>query len=355
MITGENAVLYSYAMWLIGRADYSIPISDLREVIARWFFMAHATSRYSGSFETQFEADVARLDSVTSADGFIATLDQIVNDTLTSDFWSITLPNSLATSASKSPALSAYIAALNILDADALMGTVKVRSRLDPAITAKKGVERHHIFPKGYLKKHLGVTDTKQINQIANMALVDWPENIAVSDDPPPVYWPRFSAKLAPDVLARQMKHHALPDGWTQLSFTDFLAARRGLMAQVVREAFDQLRSSTYLPQYPPANEAAQAEEPTSPAGERTRTAITELLESGALDVGDVLMPADASFDALATVLEDGRLDIDGQVYESPDHAAIAVAGAEEDGWRFWLADTMEGPRQLIELEAIGN
>jgi hypothetical protein len=67
-------------------------------------------------------------------------LSKIIDDTMTADDWAITLPNDLATSASKSPALLAYIAALNILDADALLSTGKVRGRLDPAITAKKGI-----------------------------------------------------------------------------------------------------------------------------------------------------------------------------------------------------------------------
>ncbi len=61
MISGQNAILYSYALWLIGRVDYQAPLDRLKEIIARWFFMAHTTARYSGSFETRFEADVARL------------------------------------------------------------------------------------------------------------------------------------------------------------------------------------------------------------------------------------------------------------------------------------------------------
>ena len=100
------------------------------------------------------------------------------------------MPNELATSAAKSPALLAYIAALNILDADALLSTGKVRSRLDPAITAKKGIERHHIFPRSYLRSVLKIADNKEINQIANMALVEWADNIAISDDAPTKYWP---------------------------------------------------------------------------------------------------------------------------------------------------------------------
>ncbi len=57
-----------------------------------------------------------------------------------------------------------------------------MRSRLDPAITLKKGIGRHHLFPKGCLKSVLGISDTKRVNQIANFALVDWVENIAISD-----------------------------------------------------------------------------------------------------------------------------------------------------------------------------
>src|SRR5262245_66336560 len=107
MISSENAIIFSYALWPIGRVDYGDPVSRLREVIARWFFMAHTTSRYSGSFETQVERDFALLADVSAghADGFVAALSKIVGDTLTADYWEITLPNELARSASKSPAL----------------------------------------------------------------------------------------------------------------------------------------------------------------------------------------------------------------------------------------------------------
>ncbi len=292
-------------------------VQRLREVIARWFFMAQGTSRYSGSFESQVESDLVRLADLTTADQYVGLLDGIVDDTLSSDYWTITLPNDLATSASRSPALSSYIAALNILDADALMGTGKVRSRLDPAIVAKKGIERHHLFPKGYLRDHLKITDTKQVNQIANMALVEWADNIAVSDNPPAQYWPAHLAarNLPPDMLARQVKHHALPDGWADMAYQDFLAARRKLMGAVVREAFATLRSNSYAPQYPrtAAVPAGGTAAPVTTAANGFES-VTDLVEQGLLAPGEVLMPADDSVDALATVLEDGRLDIAGQV-----------------------------------------
>lgn len=354
MITSESAVLYSYAMWLIGRVDCGMSVQQLREVIARWFFMVQVTSRYAGSFESQFESDVARMSEVTTGAQFIEVLDRVIDDTLSSDYWTITLPNDLATSASRSPALSAYIAALNILDADALMGTGKVRSRLDPAIVAKKGIERHHLFPKAYLRDTLKITDTKQVNQIANMALVEWADNIAVSDDPPAKYWPAQQAarSLPVDTLTRQVRHHALPDGWVNMPYQDFLAARRKLMGEVVREAFTQLRSSTYAPQYPKAAASvasiATAVATTIPVAET----VAGLIELGVLTSGAVLMPSDDTVGVLATVLEDGRLDVAGQVFDTPGQAAIAVAGVATDGWHFWLADTAAGPTALALLGA---
>ena len=51
----------------------------------------------------------------------------------TSDYWDISLPNRLDTSSPRSPALFAYLAALNLLDAEVLFSDVRVRELLDPA------------------------------------------------------------------------------------------------------------------------------------------------------------------------------------------------------------------------------
>ena len=66
MISSDNALLFSYALWLLGRVDYHVPLDRLREVIARWFFMAHTTGRYTGAFESRFEQDAARLSDLTA-------------------------------------------------------------------------------------------------------------------------------------------------------------------------------------------------------------------------------------------------------------------------------------------------
>jgi hypothetical protein len=357
MISSDNALLFSYSLWLIGRVEYGVPLDKLREVIARWFFMAHTTSRYSGAFEGAFEQDVARLSDVAlnDASGFISVLSKVVDDTFTADYWNITLPNELATSASKSPALLAYIAALNILDADSLLSTGKVRSRLDPAITAKKGIERHHIFPRAYLSSVLKVQDKRDINQIANMALVEWSDNIAISDDAPTKYWPEQLAdkKLLPERLKQQMYWHALPQDWETMSYPDFLEARRRLMGVVVRDAFARLREQGYEPEYPEVNTAATLEaKKVGPTG--FSVSVSDLLDADILQVGASLTPAkDPDGTIVATVLPDGKIALNDEIFTSLSGAGGSIVEGGVNGWVYWAAETPDGRFTMAVLREL--
>lgn len=242
MISSENALLYSYALWLIGRAHFGLDRHELRSVIARWFFMAHTTGRYTSSPESQLEADLGRVSDLPVGDGaaFVAELDRIVRSNFTTDYWEITLPNRLDTSSFRSPVLFAYFAALQLLDAEALFSDVRLRALLDPTVSAPRSVERHHLFPKKHLAT-LGITGTRQANAIANMAYLDWSENASISATAPIDYWPVMSARLDPQRLQRQQHLHALPVGWEQLDYSTFLERRRSLIAKVVREGFATL------------------------------------------------------------------------------------------------------------------
>lgn len=242
MISSETAVMYVYIFWLLGRLEYGVETKRLREVITRWWFMAHTTGRYTGSAETQIEADFNRLSELEygDADGFCHILDRIITDTFTNDYWEITFPNRLDTAAAKSPPLSAYWAALNLLDAEMLFSDLKVSSMLDPLVTPVKDMERHHLFPKAHLKQ-LGVTDNKVINAIANMAFVDWSDNAEISDSAPDDYWPVMTEGMEATQIKKQVRLHALPIGWEHLDYSEFCEKRRKLMAAVVRDGFNRL------------------------------------------------------------------------------------------------------------------
>lgn len=246
MLTSDNAILFSYSMWLIGRVDFGLDIKSLRSAISRWFFMAHTTGRYTSSPESQFESDIGRISDLAPGDGpaFVAELDRLVAANFTRDYWEISLSNRLDTSSPRSPALFAYLAALNLLDAEVLFSDVRVGDLLDPAVTAPRSIERHHLFPKNYLAS-LGVTGTRRVNAIANMAFLDWPENATIRDQAPSSYWSVLSAGVPADRLAKQIHLHALPVGWEQLEYPVFLERRRSLIARIVREGFMSLWGKT--------------------------------------------------------------------------------------------------------------
>ena len=222
---------------------YKVSEFNLRRVIARWFFMSAVTGRFTGSPESAMEFDLARLRDVDSADAFVKTLTQVCDIILTSDFWAVSLPNDLATSSPRSPSLFAYHAALVLLDARALFSKIKVADLLDPSIHANRtAVERHHLFPKGFLSKQ-GITAIRETNQIANYALVEWGDNAGILDQAPANYLPDMKARFTQMELERMYRLHALPPTWEHLNYRDFLEKRRELMAQVIAKGYATLVS----------------------------------------------------------------------------------------------------------------
>ena len=235
-------------------------------MIARWFFMVSLTGRYSSSPETQMEKDLTRLRTVRTSQEFVETLGDIIRNELTEDYWQITVANDLASSSARSPALFAYYASLNLLDATVLFSQLKVSELLDPATNgSRSSLERHHLFPRRYLEK-LGFTKVQETNQIANYALVEWPDNAKISDRPPAEYVPEFIEKaqmqrgLTDEALSRMMHWHALPEDWQQMRYEDFLAERRQRMAAVVREGYRALSRKTGLSvDWQPTRESVEA------------------------------------------------------------------------------------------------
>lgn len=96
------------------------------------------------------------------------------------------------------------------------------------------------MFPRAWQEAQ-GEADLKVINQMANFALLEWPENIGISDDSPHVYAPKIQPRFKPDDWQRIQDLHALPDQWEPLGYADFLVARRRLMAGIIRRGFESL------------------------------------------------------------------------------------------------------------------
>lgn len=144
----------------------------------------------------------------------------------------------LATSSSTSPSLYAYYASLYILGANGLFSKLKVSDLLQEGLRSKKSaLERHHLFPKAWLNRN-GVTLQTETNQIANFALVEWSDNIKISDNHPTEYLPMYLERLTDDVKTKMYYWHALPENWEQMNYPNFLSERRKLIALVIKDAY---------------------------------------------------------------------------------------------------------------------
>jgi hypothetical protein len=271
-ISSTNALLYAYAFFLIGRHDYGVPAPQLRSLIARWFFMSTITGRYSASPETTVEADLGSLPEGSDATAFVQRLEAMMDQELTNDFWSITFPGYLESSTSRSGSLFGYLSALCVLDAPVLFSKTLCSQPLDPSLAGgETKIHRHHLFPKAHLEQ-LGIVDVRKVNQIANLALLEWRDNLAISDKDPAIYWPRYldalrnppigMPKFTDAEIARMCELHGVPEGSQTLDYETFLRERRRLIGGVVREAFAKLVSgesaSTDAAGWPPTNAVLQ-------------------------------------------------------------------------------------------------
>ena len=252
MINSKGTLIYTYILYIIGKEDYKVSDKELQNAISRWFFMSIITSRYiSSSPESAMERDLADFRGFTKAEEFLNWINNTIKSELTADFWETTLPARMETSSSNSPLNNCYIAALHLLDARALFSEIRIWDALDPTTRAKKSkVERHHLFPKNYLKS-FGLDGTRATNQIANFAYVEWKDNIKISDSPPSEYLEEFKKIIPQDKLEKMNYWHALPRDWESMTYNEFLEERRKLMAGVTKDGFKQLEKGEVVDEKP--------------------------------------------------------------------------------------------------------
>ena len=351
-ITSNMNVVASYVIFLIGRTRFSVELTLLRSLVARWFFMAQLTGRYTGSSESQIQKDLDMFADVDSGDAneFARLVDHTIAITVTKDFWEFNAPQALVSSSYKlSPVYQCYLAALNYLDADMFMLRMKVREWMDPSIPAIKGQEGHHLFPRNYQETVLGVTDNKRINQVANFAPTDWQTNILISDRAPGSYWPDLVRERGGDAdvdwLKKQHYWHALPEDWHTLSYDEFLTQRRGLIATVTRDAFEQLARDGQ------SHSTLAADLPQEVVDDEV--SLLSLFDDGHLLPGDQLDPVDPEWVIDAVVTEDATIQIDGvHEFDSLDDAARFLEVTNVSGLDFWALEQDGGLAPLADLAA---
>ena len=240
-VASTYVVIYGYVLYLMGKFDYGVDPMTLRKLITQWIFMSAITSYYSSSPESTVEKQFADLRDVKTPKEFEDYINKSIETKFTDDFFNVTLPASLASSSSTSPSWYGYIAAINVLGTPMwLSNSPLAKHLLVGSSGTKNSIDKHHIFPKEHLAK-IGITEDRDRNQIANFTYLDYNTNIEISDNPPADYVPRFREKLGEDAFSLTCEQNAIPDGFENLAYFDFLEQRRKLMSGIVRKAYEYL------------------------------------------------------------------------------------------------------------------
>lgn len=247
LILSGNAIFYSYAFYLIAKHRFHASYNENMHLTSLWFFYASLVSLYTGSFESTVESHLNSIKDLSTLKEYKDFILSRVNERLTNDYFDITLVGSegLAVSGKGNNAWNAYVAALNIMDAKILFSksNLLVSKLFEPGTDGnRKSLEKHHLFPKAHMKAQ-GYTDAK-INQMANYAFIDWKDNMDILDDAPSVYYPIVCEGRSDEEILRMEEENALPHGWENMPYEDFLVERRKLMAAKIKQAFDLLKKN---------------------------------------------------------------------------------------------------------------
>lgn len=229
-IQGTGVLNFGYALYLLLKQEMHTGLSNsqIENVVRRWILLSILTHRYSGSSETQSEADIKMF---RNGDPLaVLTMQEKLN--LTDEFWTDMLPKNLVTSSAVTNLWRVF-----------LMSQVRKQSHLwlerdlslVDALTEEGNV--HHIFPRAYLIKH--GFGKSEYNQIANYVFLSQPRNLQISDQAPKDYLSN------PDIMhygsAENFSENAIPLSLRTMDYTSyesFLEQRRILMGDSIRRLY---------------------------------------------------------------------------------------------------------------------
>ena len=239
MISSENTIPLTYSITLIAKHRFGINGIELQRVAKRWFSMATLTQMYTGNFESVFEQQMNSIDELANVDEFRAWIEAEISARLTEGYFGVTLPNELDKNRASGPVWNAFLAAQVILGSRVLFNTCTVAQLLLPTSSGtRKSFDKHHVFPVNYLKG--GIYEHLR-DRRANFVLLSYQGNIDISDDSPSVYVAQFRETMTDDEYKVTCKDNALPYGFEDMEYPEFLEKRRVLMSNMIKDAFAKL------------------------------------------------------------------------------------------------------------------
>jgi len=244
LMRSKNAINFAYFLYLHLRRQGMDRGNELQSLVRRWYVMSILTERATGSFESQFDFDIKRLNERNASD----YLAEIEAGDLSDAFWNSVLPGHLESPVMSSPFFGVFLAAqANANDHGLFSRHLTVNDML-----LTRG-DVHHIFPRSLLKKNgLG---RSLYNRVSNLVYMDQPGNIKIGDKTPAVYFTTVADKLEQgkgDIgglrnmadLRKNMRENCIPTAifdYDVKSYQTFLEERKHLMAQKIKGYYEGL------------------------------------------------------------------------------------------------------------------
>jgi hypothetical protein len=242
--------------------------STHRDKVLYWYVHSALWGRFSGSTETSLQQDYEAVER-GGVDSLISTLERVRGGRLAIG------PDDFAGSTRGSRFYPLLYLLTRVDGARDFGSGLELRAELLGRLTS---LQVHHIFPKALLRKH--GFDRNEINALANFCFLTQDTNLKIGMRNPAEYLPEVQAKH-PGVLESQWIPTD-PELWRVERYSDFLAARRELLAASAQSFLESLRNpegphdSVALERLQVADEVID-----DPRGEQVRELIAELNRRG--------------------------------------------------------------------------
>jgi hypothetical protein len=225
----ENLRLLSSPFLLLPIAYYAVlkneRISEEEEKqLLLWFYSAHMKGRYShGSSESYLDSDLSVLNKTQSLDELLKSLKLQVKDFFVS-------VDEIKWKTRRSPYFSMLFFISKQKKVKDWINGIAISEKLTGRSHA---LQFHHIFPKSLLRdlKH----DTREINEIANLAFISGKTNRTISNKEPKNYMQEFLLMNGSKVF--EMQNVPLDKTlWELSNFEQFLEFRREKIVTEINE-----------------------------------------------------------------------------------------------------------------------
>jgi hypothetical protein len=158
------------------------------------------------------------------------------------------------------------------------------------------------------------------IHTLGNLTLVTHSLNSGLSNAP----WPTKKGALQQHDVLKLTSDILSIDDWGEAA----IVARTNSMVTAVLEIWPT----------PPGHRSQRSGAAVEAGPVLSEFTVLDLVEAGCLVPGAPLYAREHKHrDRVATVLQDGRLDVDGHVFATPSGAATHIAGSNRNGWHFLL------------------